>query len=177
VNKLLILFSMVLVSCDYRSCQDWWFPADMYLETPTGSVRIHCSPDCPEPKHILQAMTLVEDQMSPFTDVNMWNEWDHFAITFGDQPLVLRDGRKASGATWQDSQRIYIFSKYPCGNYPDGICPGVLGWELKLPIVNRELGGDWAEGNDEQAKIKWLTERGIEHIMWTYDGENINGVE
>lgn len=153
------LFILILLSSFTLGCQDMlkelFFPADEHLVLPTGKrMRLHCNPECPPHDEIMRVMIDTREYMLPHVSYDPWRVWSAYAINFDRREWILDDGRQVWGATAHNMQAIYI-------HYEDeyqGIRPGVLDWELKLPLVEKEI-----PRTTEEQKIEWMDQRGILH--------------
>jgi hypothetical protein len=145
-------------------CQDFFYPADEYLDVPgPDDIRMHCLPDCPPHDALREALSRVADQMEPFTSGDPYRQWRHYALTFRDDEMFYRE-HQLLGITLHNRGAIGIWMPYDCGANTYGVCPGVLGWELKLALVEREI-----PYSNEQDKIDWLTARDVQHIDWSIE--------
>jgi len=93
-------------------------------------------------------MDHTRDDMWPYVSHDPWRVWSGYAITFSENEWFLDDGRQVWGATAHNMRGIYIFYE------PEykGLRPGVLDWELRLPLIEKEI-----PGSTEDEKIQWLT--------------------
>lgn len=156
---VLILLVLPSIGC-YKFLQNILYPADQYLALPNGGeVRLYCMPTCPSHDNIRLAMSKVDEQIRPYLDYSPYERWENYAITFRDEPLYYKE-QQVLGATLHNSNAIAIWYPYECDG-PKGVCSGVLGWELKLSAIEKEL-----PNSSEQEKLNWLTDRNIQNIKW-----------
>lgn len=142
-------------------CQDLFFPADEYLEVPDGyEIRLHCLPDCPNHDGLRSALAEIAEQMGPHIHGNPYKQWSYYGITFRDAPFYYMD-QQLLGVTLHNRGAVAIWMPYSCPPNKNGLCEGVLGWEMKLVLTEKEL-----RLSNEAEKIEWLSDRGIENIEW-----------
>lgn len=142
-------------------CQDFFYPADEYLEVPGGyEIRFHCLPECPSHDRVREALALVADQMGPHISFNPYQQWSYYGITFRNAPFYYAD-QQLLGVTLHNTGAVAIWMPYECPPNPSGVCPGVLGWEMKLVLTERML-----RKSTESQKIEWLSDRGVENTTW-----------
>lgn len=159
-KTILIIIALTLTGC-YESLHNFFYPADEYLDLGDGrEVRLHCLSSCPPHEDIRTAMRLVSRQIQPHLSYDVYSRWKHYSITFNDEILTY-NGQQVLGATLHNLPAIVIWTGYECDG-PKGICSGVIGYELKLAAIEREL-----PMSTEAEKIKWLTDRGIQNIQWS----------
>ena len=160
MKRIAIVLFVLLIGC-YDDLQNFFYPADMYVHLPNSKeLRVHCFDRCPSSANILKSMELVNKQMSPYVDYDLYDQWAKYAITFRDAPMEYL-GHPVLGATLHNRAAIAIWMSYEC-NGPEGICSGVIGHELKLAALEKQL-----PRSNEQQKLDWLIERRIENITWT----------
>jgi hypothetical protein len=155
--KLLFFAIFLLSACDL---QELFYPADEHLSLPNGrEMRLHCNPDCPSHEEIITVMGGVANVVGPHLTHNSWAIWSHYAITFGDYEIYCNgglpgcpEGTQVHGYTDHNRQGIYIYT----GDEYKGLRPGVLDWELRLPLVESMI-----RYSSEAEKIEWLAERGL----------------
>jgi hypothetical protein len=137
------------------------YPADEYLSVPGGKeIRMHCFESCPNHDDLRYGLSKIAEQMAPHIKYDPYETWSRYAITFRDDPMYYKEQR-ILGITLHNKGAVGIWYPHNCGDHPLGICPGVLGWEMKLVLVEREL-----RRSNEAQKLEWLRSRGIENIDW-----------
>lgn len=155
LTRIFVLLVLVLgmLGCDERDMKDLFFPADEYLEIPVAKydVRLHCDPYCPSHDNIRAVMAEVRDELMPLgLSHDPYKVWSGYAITFSEN-IIYWDDLQVWGATMHGRRAIYIYLE----DEWRGIRPGVLSWELRLPVVEKEI-----PYSTEDQKIAWLEERG-----------------
>ena len=150
---------VVLLLC-LPGCRELFFPADEHLEVPGYKIRLHCYPECPDHDKLRAALAALAAQMKPHINFDPYQQWSYYGITFRESAFDYR-GQKLLGVTLHNRCAVAIWMPYECPPNPSGICPGVLGWEMKLVLTERVL-----RQSTEAQKIAWLTERHIEHVTW-----------
>ena len=157
---MLIIIALTLTGC-YDTLQNFFYPADEYLDIGNGrEVRLHCLAPCPPHEDLRTAMRLVATQIQPHLSYDVYSRWKHYSMTFNDEVLTY-NGQQFLGATLHNVPAIVIWTEYEC-DAPRAVCPNVLGYELKLAAIEKEL-----PMSTEAEKIQWLTDRGIQNIQWS----------
>ena len=139
------------------------YPADEMLSLPNGGdMRMHCEPVCPAHDDILTLMARVDAQLAPFLDYDPYDRWEQYAQTYHTEPMFYappgHEPVRVAGITLHNRRAIGIWYPYDCAPEPVGTCMGVLGWELKMAALEKEL-----PYKGEAAKLEWLTDRNIQN--------------
>lgn len=158
--KHLILLPLFLTACDL---QELLWPADEHLAMPEGrEMRLHCLAPCPPHDEIRVVMDELAERMSPHINKSPYRIWEQYSITFSDGVVYdcqiftgvvgCTEGNQIHGLTDHQRDGIWIYT----GDEYNGIRPGVLDWELRLPLVESMI-----PGSNEAQKIEWLGDRGL----------------